>query len=219
MKLDGTGILINLSPLGERDTLSTVFTHEYGVMRGVMRAAQIARKNKPLVGQVGAVSWNARLDSQLGAFHWEATRNLSAPLMFNARTLALMNAAFALMAALLPERVPFPELYTRTLEMLATLATAGADADAAYLGWEVALLRDAGYALDLSRCSGCGATSDLTFLSPRTGRAVCEACAAPYVSKLYRLPLTLDTTAKFIAGACTQQGTDVPPARIFIMRK
>ena len=218
MKLDGTGILINLAPLGERDALATIFTREYGVMRGVMRAAQIARKNKPLVGQVGGMSWNARLDSQLGAFHWEAARNLSAPLMLNARSLSLMNAAFALVGALLPERVAFGGLYDATLDVLTGLARGG-DVDAVYLDWEIALLRDAGYALDLSRCSGCGCVTELNYLSPRTGRAVCETCAAPYISKLYRLPLTLETTLKFIGGACAQQGADVPPARIFVLRK
>lgn len=217
MKLESTGILIGMRAIGERDSVAIIFTHDFGVMRGVMRAAQIAKKNKPLVGQVGAMSWMARLDSQLGAFHWEADKNLAATLMMRPRALACMNAAFELLVALLPERERFEHLYARTIDMLRELATAP-DVDAVYLAWEVELLRDAGYALDLTRCSGCGRTESLHYISPRTGRAVCDTCAAPYVAKLYKLPLTLDTTLRFIEGACAQQGAIVPPARLFIGR-
>lgn len=207
-----------MRPLGERDSLATVFTADYGLMRGVMRAAQVAKKNRPLLGQVGAVSWMARLDSQLGAFHWEAEKNLAAQLMLNPRALMLMNSAFALLTALLAEREAFPDLYSKTRDMLAALADNDAP-DNIYLSWEVELLRHAGYALNLTRCSGCGATSDLNFLSPRTGRAVCDTCAAPYAGRLYRLPLGLEITLKFIEGACAQQGAAVPVARTFIARK
>ena len=81
MKLETVGILIDIKPLSERDSLARIFTRDYGVMIGVMRGAVIAKKNRPLIGQVGAVSWNARLDSQLGVFHWEASRNMAALIM------------------------------------------------------------------------------------------------------------------------------------------
>ena len=64
----------------------------------------------------------------------------------------------------------------------------GTPATDTYLGWEVNLLRELGYALDLHACAGCGATDNLTHLSPRTCRAVCEKCAAPYADRLYSLP-------------------------------
>ena len=80
------------------------------------------------------------------------------------------------------------------------------------------LLRELGYALDLSHCSGCGKTNDLNYLSPKTGRAVCNDCAAPYINKLYRLPLTLGTTMRFISNVCGQQGIDIPAARLYLSR-
>ena len=76
MKLESIGILIALRPLGERDSLAHIFTYDYGVIAGMMRGAQVAKKNKPLIGQVGLMTWNARLDSQLGTFHWESEKNL-----------------------------------------------------------------------------------------------------------------------------------------------
>ena len=72
MKLESVGILIGLRPFNERDSVARIFTRDYGVLVGMMRGAVVAKKNKPLVGQVGVAMWNARLDSQLGMFHWEA---------------------------------------------------------------------------------------------------------------------------------------------------
>lgn len=211
MKLDSVGVLINLRPLGERDCVAHVFTRDFGVMCGVMRGAQVARKNRPLIGQIGDVSWNARLDSQLGAFHWESEKNLAAPLMMRHETLSYMNATFALVDALLPEREQFCTLYNETIELMRELN--GNNPKQAYLVWEISLLRELGYALNLTACSGCGTCENLMYLSPRTGRAVCEKCAAPYIEKLYKLPLDLSVTGAFLERACAAQGVDLPCAR------
>ena len=213
MKLESRGILIGLRPFNERDAIARVFTRDFGVLVGMMRGANVAKKNRPLVGQVGLATWNARLDSQLGMFHWEAEKNLSATIMMNPNALLCMNAAFEILGALLPEREEYNVLYDETLELLGALTTGNVDA---YLTWEINLLRDLGYALDLSRCSGCGVVDSLNYLSPRTGRAVCEKCAAPYVDRLYKLPVNLNTTLRFLENICTQQGANVPPMRRMI---
>ena len=211
MKLESNGILIDLRPIGERDSIARVFTSEFGVMCGVMRAAQIARKNKPLVGQVGCATWNARLDSQLGTFHWESEKNLAVELMRSQKLLAMMNSAFALITVLLPEREQYPTLYSATVDLMRNLGV-GKNVDA-YLEWETELLRDLGYGLDLSSCAACGTRDNLVYVSPRTGRAVCAKCGAPYDDKMYRLPLNLDITRLFIERICMAQGTDLPIAR------
>ena len=218
MKLESVGILIEQKPLSERDSLARIFTRDYGVMTGVMRGAVVAKKNRPLIGQVGAVSWNARLDSQLGVFHWEATRNMAAHVMADAYRLGMLTAAFALLAALLPEREKYDALYDETIEFLARLPVAPRAADA-YLWWEESLLRDIGYALDLKSCAGCGGHENLNYLSPRTCRAVCDTCAAPYVGRLYRLPMTLDTGRRLLEHIFTAQGGVMPPARQILRDK
>lgn len=172
MKLESSGILISLRPIGERDSVAHIFTSEYGVLCGMMRGAQVARRNRPLVGQIGDATWNARVDSQLGVFHWDALQNLAAPLMVQRTTLEFMNSAFALIETLLPEREQYSTLYTHTTKLMTDLA--GANAENAYLEWETGLLSELGYALNLSACSGCGTHANLEYLSPRTGRAVCK---------------------------------------------
>lgn len=216
MKLESDGILICLQPIGERDSVAHIFTRDFGMLHGVMRGAQVARKNRAMVGQVGVAAWNARLDSQLGAFHWEASENLSAPLMTDMHALGCMNAVFALLDALLPERESYANLYDATILLLRELSSGNVMEK--YLNWEIRLLRELGYALDLSHCSGCGKTDNLHYLSPKTGRAVCDDCAAPYINKLYRLPINIDTTMRFVVGVCNQQGINVPHARLYLSR-
>ena len=75
------------------------------------------------------------------------------------------------------------------------------------------LLSDLGYALDLSKCSGCQKTKGLCYISPKTGRAVCAECGAPYAEKLYKLPISLDVTKRFLNNICMVQGVDIPISR------
>lgn len=212
MQIETTGILINLKPFSERDVIAHFFTRDNGVLVGMLWGGVVAKKNKPLVGQLGAIAWNARLDSQLGVFHFESEKNLSAPLLLNPDALKLMNAAFALIYTLLPERESYSDLYENTLKLLQDLVMSESGIDA-YLKWEIDLLHDLGYALDLTKCSGCQKTENLCYISPKTGRAVCGDCGAPYMDKLYKLPITLDMTKRFIYNICNIQGTDIPLAR------
>ena len=215
MQIETSGILINMKPFSERDAVAHIFTQDNGVLVGMLRGAVSAKKNRPLIGQVGNVSWNARLDSQLGVFHWESEKNLSAPLLLNTDLLKLMNSAFALIYTLIPERESYEHLYSNTINLLQELPNSTNPYDT-YLKWEISLLKDLGYALDLTKCSGCGKTSDLIYLSPKTGRAVCGECGEPYKDKLYKLPINLNVTERFIQQICDMQGTDFPSHRKYL---
>jgi len=218
MKLDSVGLLLSLRPMDEKNAVGVIFSRDHGIMSGVMRGALVAVKNKPLVGQVGNVSWNARLDSSLGVFHWEAEKNLGAAVMIKPRALACMNSALDLILELLPEREKYEKLYDSTFALLQKLGEKN-ESDEAYLDWEIDLLAHLGYALDLRCCSGCGSVKDLFYLSPKTGRAVCADCAAPYLDKVYSLPLGLNTTFRFLENICLQQGAKMPRSRIFLNNK
>lgn len=215
MQIESDGILINLRPFNERDCIAHIFTRDNGVLVGMLRGAVVAKKNKPLIGQFGHVSWNARLDSQLGVFHFESEKNLSASLILKSDLLKIMNAVFALIYTLIPERESYENLYKHTLDLLSNLPDTDNPYDL-YLKWEIELLSDLGYALDLTKCSGCGRTDGLCYLSPKTGRAVCDICGAPYTDKLYKLPVSLNVTRRFIENVCKEHGVDIPNTRKMI---
>ncbi len=213
MKLETNGIIISMRAFGERDAVAHIFTENFGVLSGMLRGAIVAKKNKPLVGQVGAVVWGARLDSQLGVFHFEAQKNLGLSAMMDNSKLAFMNSMFSLIETLLPEREEYSQLYNATIQTLVDLNTES------YLQWELLLLRDLGYALDLSKCSGCGRADNLIYLSPRTGRAVCGDCGEPYRDKLFKLPINLDTTLRFLESVCRGLHVSIPAYRTFLPNK
>jgi DNA repair protein RecO (recombination protein O) len=212
MKLESDGLIVSIRPFGERDAVLRIFTSNHGVLSGMLRGAGVA-KTKPLVGQMGAVVWNARLDSQLGVFHFESQKNLALAAMMDSSKLAFMNSVFSLIETLLPEREAYPDLYASTVRVLDDITPES------YLQWELDLLRNLGYALDLSKCSGCGGRDNLVYLSPRTGRAVCADCGAPYMDKLFKLPINLQTTMRFLESACRGLDVAVPNFRIFLQNK
>lgn len=218
MKLESDGILISLRPFDDKNAIAQIFSRNFGVMSGMMRGAIVARTNKPLIGQIGNVTWNARLDSALGVFHWDAEKNLAAPIMNDSNLLPFMNSAFGLISTMLPERESYVGLYDDTIKLIANMPHSN-DAAQEYLNWEICLLRELGYALDLSHCSGCGKTKNLNYLSPKTGRAVCDDCAAPYISKLYRLPISLNITLRFLENICANVGASVPLFRTMLTHK
>jgi len=192
--------------------VACVFTKDNGIISGLLKNC-VNTKHKPLVGQIGSVIWSARLDSQLGVFHWEAEHNMSAGLLLKPELLKIINSIFALIKVLLPERESYLDLYNKTIKILLNLAHSDEDSLSLYLDWELFLLSELGYSLDLSRCSGCGTVSCLHYLSPKTGRAVCSNCAKPYIDRLYKLPVTLQVSYKFLQDVCRVQGIDVPMAR------
>lgn len=212
MQLESFGILIDLYPFSEKDLFVRIFSRDNGIIVGIIRGGAIVKKNRALVGQIGRFTWNARLESQLGVLHWEPEHNLSAPLIMKVDLLKYMNSAFSLIKSLIPERAEFTNLYDNTLNFLRQLPHSK-NALQSYLNWEMFFVGELGYAFDLSKCSGCGSNDNLTFLSPRTGRAVCSKCAVPYMNKLYKLPITTDIMIHFIGMICMGQGIDIPQQR------
>ncbi|GHS96983.1 DNA repair protein RecO [Bacteroidia bacterium] len=224
MKLESVGIIVGLRPFEDRDALARIFTRDFGILSGILKGAQVA-KRKPLIGQIGAVSWNARLESQLGAFHFESDKNLLAPLFAWSDALALANSALALCAAFLPEREKYPALFLQTIKMFELLnqipdktASGVSGMTHYYLSWEIDMLREMGYAMDLTRCGGCGRCADLTHISRRTGRAVCSVCAAPYAEHCFEMPVTLLVTRHFLERAAADLGMrSLPVERELVM--
>lgn len=130
-------------------------------------------------------AWRARLEDHLGAFVIEPVCS-RAHLMSERGTLAGLNALTALLSFALPEREAHPALYTRTLAVLEMMESEFWPL--AYLRWELALLEDTGFGLDLSACAATGATEGLAYVSPKTGRAVTAQGAGEWAGKL--LPLS-----------------------------
>ncbi|MBC6437460.1 MAG: DNA repair protein RecO [Rhodobacteraceae bacterium] len=186
------GVLLAVRPHGETAAIIEVFTAGHGRCAGVVRGGA-SRKMAPIL-QPGAqldVRWRARLSEHIGSFTVEPIRCRAAGAMANPVTLAGLAAVCALLSFTLPEHVPHPVLYARSVALLDGLgATHWARA---YLEWELSLLDEMGFALDLTACAVTGARHGLTHVSPKTGRAVSAEGAGTWASRLLPLPQCLVT--------------------------
>lgn len=185
------GILLSARRHGETSAIIEVFTPEQGRHAGVVRGGT-SRKIAPSL-QPGAqldLAWRARLEDHIGAFTVEPLRSRAAVAMQDRLALAGLNAVTALLAFCLPEREPHPALYRRTEALLDMLAQSEIW-PLAYLKWELRLLEEMGYALDLETCAVTGATEGLAYVSPKTGRAVSAEGAGEWADRLLPLPTVL----------------------------
>ncbi|MDT8854516.1 DNA repair protein RecO [Paracoccaceae bacterium Fryx2] len=184
------GVLLSVRRHGESAAIIEVFTAAHGRHAGVVRGGA-SRRLSPLL-QPGAqldVSWRARLDDHIGVYVAEPVRS-RAGVLGDRLALAGLNAICALTRAALPERESYPALWQATVALLDALEAAP-DWPARYLRWELLLLEELGFGLDLSRCAVTGARDDLAFVSPRTGRAVSRAGAGEWAARLLPLPACL----------------------------
>ncbi|MEM8631532.1 MAG: DNA repair protein RecO [Pseudomonadota bacterium] len=185
------GVLLTTRTHGETSVIAEVFTATHGRHVGVVRGG-ISRRLAPHL-QSGAqldMTWRARLEEHLGTFTVEPLKSRSAQVMGDRQALAALNAVCALLSFSLPEREAHPGLYAATIALVDIL---GAEDgwQRVYLQWERALLADLGFALDLDECAVTGATEDLIYVSPRTGRAVSSEGAGTYADRLLPLPPAL----------------------------
>ncbi|MGR3291721.1 MAG: DNA repair protein RecO [Paracoccaceae bacterium] len=185
------GALLTVRKHGETSAIIEVFTAEHGRHVGVVRGGT-SRKLAPIL-QPGAqldVRWRARLSEHIGSYKVEPIKSRAAAVMSDRLALAGLNATTALLSFCLPERESHPQLYERTITLLDLLGTSDAW-PLAYLRWELALLDDLGFGLDLSKCAVTGALDDLTYVSPNSGRALSVEGAGEWVEKLLPLPPSL----------------------------
>ena len=192
MEWSDSGSILALRPHGETAALVEVFTATHGRHVGILRGGASRRRAAELqLGTKVVVIWRARLSEHLGVFTLEAERGRAAALKGDRLGLAGLAAICALAQRALPERAPFQQLQVQTETLLDLLPLTPAW-PLAYLQWEMRLLDELGFGLDLSTCAVQGkAANDLSFISPRTGRAVSRVGAGEWVDKLLPLPPVL----------------------------
>ncbi len=230
MEWEAPGIVLAARPYGEGDALVTVMTQAHGAHRGLARGGSSrAKASMWLPGNLVQVRWVARLPDQLGNFMGELVHPGAALAMDDALSLAILASACAVAEGALTERDPHPAVFDGLLHLIGHLAQ-GEGALTDLVRWELTLLAELGYGLDLSTCTLTSASAGLAWVSPRTGRAVADDAAGEWRDRLLPLPpfLTgagpvtpqgwrdgLRLTGTFLArDAFGTQHRQLPPARI-----
>jgi DNA repair protein RecO (recombination protein O) len=196
------GILLSTRPHGETSAIIEVLTAEHGRHAGVVRGGASRKMAATLQPGTGLqLEWRARLDEHLGSFTVEPLKS-RAYLLSDRLALAGLLSACALLRVALPERESHPALWAATLSLFDSFGPEGWTS--VYLRWEVRLLEELGFGLDLTTCAVTGATEGLAFVSPKSGRAVTKAAAGDWADRLLPLPEGLAGTKALSPQAVVQ---------------
>lgn len=193
MEWQSDGLILNTRRHGENSVIVDILTRDKGRHMGLVRGGR-SRTLRPVLqpGNLVHAVWRARLEDHLGAFNVDPYRMVVAGIIDDVHRLAALTTVTTL-ASLLPEREPHPRIFDASLLLIEHLH----DDDiwpAILVKWEMGLLDELGFGLDLSKCAASGETTGLTHVSPRSGRAVCALEAEPWKDKLLALPA-------FVAGS------------------
>jgi DNA repair protein RecO (recombination protein O) len=196
MQWSDTGIVLATRKHGERALLLHVLTREHGRHAGLARNGQSARQRGTyVIGNRLDLTWRARLSEHLGTFRAELEESHAARFLDDGPRLAALASAAALADATLPDQEPHPRAYRGLNELIAALESGRGWAER-YVRWELDLLAELGFGLDLSSCAATGRNDNLIYVSPRSGQAVSASAGEPYRDKLLLLPAFLLADAR-----------------------
>jgi DNA repair protein RecO (recombination protein O) len=184
------GIIIGSRRHGETSLILEVMTRARGRHLGLVRGGR-SRKVQPVLQPGNRVDlvWRARLDEHMGVFQVEPVTLDAARLLSNACAVYGLQTLAAHLR-LLPERDPHPVLY-ETLGVILEHLDEPRSAAELLVRFELLVLDELGFGLDLARCAATGTSDDLAFVSPRSGRAVSRGAGAPWADRMLALPAFL----------------------------
>jgi DNA repair protein RecO (recombination protein O) len=187
MQWTDEGIVLGVRRHGEAGAIVELMTSGHGRHLGLVRGGAGSRMRPVLQpGNRVSATWRARLDEHLGHYQVEAL-HLSAASLFAAGHAVYGVTHLGALCRLLPERDPHPEIYAALDEVLGCLLDARLAA-LRVVQFELAILTELGFGLDLAQCAATGTSEDLSFVSPKSGRAVSREAGRPWQDRLLRLP-------------------------------
>jgi DNA repair protein RecO (recombination protein O) len=190
MRIETHAIVCAVRAHGEHGAIVRALTPADGIQVGYVRGGR-SRRLRPILspGNLVQAEFRARTEEQLAQLSVELVTS-RAPLLVEALPAAAVDWSCALTAAALPEGLNYPRLYDALSAVLSAVEAAPSAKGwaAALVRYELLILGELGFGLDLSECAATGATSDLTFVSPKSGRAVSSAAAGEYRDRLLPLP-------------------------------
>jgi DNA repair protein RecO (recombination protein O) len=190
MQWTDEGIVIGVKRHGEASAILELMTREHGRHLGLVRGGFGSRMKPVLqVGNGVSASWRARLDEHLGNYTIEPV-NLRASSFFAASHAIYGVSHLAALMRLLPERDPHADLYAEFEDVLNHLDDAVVAAPMV-VRFELQLLSELGFGLDIEQCASTGSRADLIYVSPKSGRAVSREAGEPWADKMLRLPAFL----------------------------
>ncbi|MFC4270941.1 DNA repair protein RecO [Sneathiella chungangensis] len=192
MQWNDSGLILSVRKHGENSVIIHAFTRGYGRYAGLVRGG-VGRRLRGILqpGNEVELTWRSRIADQLGAFTVEPRKSRASDLFDTPDALAGASSALALLDIVLPEREAHAALFDATMLLFDSLADSPGIWPLLLARWELGLLGEIGYGLDLTQCAASGVTTDLIYVSPKSGRAVSRQAGEPYRDRLLPLPAFL----------------------------
>lgn len=181
------GIILGVRKHGETSAIVEVMTRTKGRHLGLVKGGR-SRRMRPVLqpGNSADLVWRARLDEHLGTFQLEPLKMRAAQLMETSIGVHGIQA-LAAMLRFLPERDPHEKLF-EIFKVIIDHLDQPIDAGELMVRFEILLLDELGFGLDLEQCAATGTAQDLIYISPKSGRAVSRDAGQPYREKLFAYP-------------------------------
>ena len=189
MRWESNGLILNFSKYNEKSYILEIFTEEHGKHKGIIRG--LHSKNKRSIIEPGNevfATWSGRLETHLGNYNVEPIKLWSSHVLQFKDKLSAISSICSLISLTMAERQPNPIIYFSSKKLIEIVASKREDWIREYVFWEMQLLSEIGYGLDLERCAVTSKSSDLAYVSPSSGRAVTNEGAGDFRNKLLPLP-------------------------------
>ncbi|MEZ0223086.1 MAG: DNA repair protein RecO [Alphaproteobacteria bacterium] len=193
---EDNGIILSLRPHGENGGVVTLLTKAHGRAAGYVYGISSPRVRGMLeIGNVVSARWQAKSHDQLGTYTLELETSHAADVLDDPVKLTALQSACAVADKTLPEHESHPGVYEGLKALMSAFSTPLWAAS--YIYWEIGLLRELGFGLDLTRCAATGAADNLIYVSPKSGCAVSGPAGEEYKDRLLHLPPFLRGEARF----------------------
>ena len=189
MRWESNGLILNFFKYNEKSYILEIFTEEHGKHKGIIRG--LHSKNKRSIIEPGNevfATWSGRLETHLGNYNVEPIKLWSSHILQFKDKLSAISSICSLISLTMAERQPNPLIYFSSKKLIEIVASTRNDWIREYVFWEMQLLSEIGYGLDLERCAVTSKSSDLVYVSPSSGRAVTNEGAGDFRNKLLPLP-------------------------------
>lgn len=187
MDWNDEGFVLSAKSHGENALIVSLLTRENGRHAGLVRGgAGVRARGIYQPGNLLRAHWRARLVEHLGSYRCELSQAIAAKFLYEAGPLLALSAATTLLDLVLPEREPTPHLFGSLSKLLSSLDRPGWQTQ--YVRWELDLLGELGFGLDLTECAATGTKDSLVYVSPKSGKAVSARAAEPFRDRLLALP-------------------------------
>ena len=189
MRWESNGLILNFSKYNEKSYILEIFTEEHGKHKGIIRG--LHSKNKRSIIEPGNevfATWSGRLETHLGNYYVEPIKLWSSHILQFKDRLSAISSICSLISLTMAERQPNPIIYFSSKKLIEIVASKRKDWIREYVFWEMQLLSEIGYGLDLERCAVTSKSSNLVYVSPSSGRAVTSEGAGDFKNKLLPLP-------------------------------